>query len=1074
MVPAAAELPEVGLERDAHLGVFRGREPFLRAVDEHLASAASGYLLLLGGPGQGKSALACALARRHDAPLHLVGSHRNPARFVPSLLAQARARSGRPTPSGPDLLDEDDLRSALVVELDALARVRGAALLVIDALDELDDPAVLSFLPIHLPPQVHVILTARPDLPIVSALRVRIARLVKLDVPPLDASDVLALAEREGGDPHAPSLASLLERTGGNALLVTRALASVAAGSPLDLATVASSLEELFEGVHRQMVRRGGVAAARAAEILAVARAPLSPADLGAIAGSSLSEMREAVDAASELLQGDGSGAYRLWHHGFAEHVRRAILGADGERETHGALVTWSLGGEGGPTPYGLAHGPRHLAAAGRAEEARSLSEDVVFLERRLHGGAVAEAVLDLDGLGSPLLLPIKRHAHWLARRPSSLRTVLDLEGLAAEARGLEPSSPWLATRPAPRVRSIGPRFVLQGHGDEVVAIAVDASGRRVASASADGLVRVWDLASTRLLASTRVTTRRALSVAWSSDGLHLASGTDDRGALLLDAADLHEIRRVETGSPTWAVVALPEGGLATGSRDGEVRIWDATGAITWQAPLGGVVASLALSPDGTSLAASGTRGRLVVWSSARGLTARSGVGLTALDLSGAEHETVWSVDFARSPRGGAARWRLVAASSEGRARVVDGDGWEVATIELPDERLFAAALSPAGDRLAVGGTSGRLRVFRLAGDPLAGDPVETPECLDVRAHGAWIDAVTFLPHGEVVLTSSVDRTVRAFSLGDLDGPSEAEPEARPTSASFSHRGESAAIGAIDGTVTIVDAEIGAVRARAKLHSGSVSVVSSSPSGRMFVSGSQDGSVVVSRISPSTGKAAHDEAEGARALAHVATLRGHEAGVTAAAFSAHEGQLATGSRDRTVRLWTLFGARDLARLPIDATASHLAFSPGGELVACATAEGTLFAWSVEEGFPELVAWPVGGPVEELLVSPRTITVRRSDGTWWARTVTPALEAPRAVAPPAPGRELVSGASPRGAALGATATESIVVDAVTSAVVAAYPVSFRQVRAAPVSAVGARHRWIALDDTRFYLVSLVEP
>jgi hypothetical protein len=61
-----------------------------------------GYLLLLGPPGQGKSALLAELARREQEParggclLHMIKSESAPLRFVPGLLQQAARLAGTP------------------------------------------------------------------------------------------------------------------------------------------------------------------------------------------------------------------------------------------------------------------------------------------------------------------------------------------------------------------------------------------------------------------------------------------------------------------------------------------------------------------------------------------------------------------------------------------------------------------------------------------------------------------------------------------------------------------------------------------------------------------------------------------------------------------------------------------------------------------------------------------------------------------------------------------------------------------------------------------------------------------
>jgi WD40 repeat protein len=104
------------------------------------------------------------------------------------------------------------------------------------------------------------------------------------------------------------------------------------------------------------------------------------------------------------------------------------------------------------------------------------------------------------------------------------------------------------------------------------------ADGQRLASASWDNTVRVWEVPSGRLVCTLRGHSRAVLSAAFSPDGRRLASAGEDRAVKLWDAKSGWET--LTLGGHTdivTAVVFSPDGRrLASASLDGTVKVWRA------------------------------------------------------------------------------------------------------------------------------------------------------------------------------------------------------------------------------------------------------------------------------------------------------------------------------------------------------------------------------------------------------------------------------------------------------------------------------------------------------------------
>ena len=148
--------------------------------------------------------------------------------------------------------------------------------------------------------------------------------------------------------------------------------------------------------------------------------------------------------------------------------------------------------------------------------------------------------------------------------------------------------------------------------------MAFSPDGQRLASASADQTVKIWDTATGKELFALKGHAARVRSVAFSPDGQRLASGSDDQTVKIWDSATGKELVALKGHALDVNGVAFSPDGqrLASGSADQTVRIWDSATGKELSALKGhaGAVLSLAFSPDGQRLASANEDGSIHLW----------------------------------------------------------------------------------------------------------------------------------------------------------------------------------------------------------------------------------------------------------------------------------------------------------------------------------------------------------------------------------------------------------------------------------------------------------------------------
>ncbi len=478
----------------------------------------------------------------------------------------------------------------------------------------------------------------------------------------------------------------------------------------------------------------------------------------------------------------------------------------------------------------------------------------------------------------------------------------------------------------------------LESHQDMVWDVAFSPTGEQIASASVDKTIKIWTPKG-QLLRTLIGHNARLASISFSPTSETLVSASQD-GIIKIWPLQLTGSREpisIKAHQDSVSCVTFSPDGrfIASVSEDQTLKLWTAEGELIrtlWVSatPLKWV----SFSPDSQVLAVASDEGTVKIME-------LDGTIVYNLRHSAKTREKVYAVSF--SPDG---RW-IATVGADQTLKLWTRRGRLVNTLKANTKVIFGVKFSPDSKLVATASEDKSIHLWTVEGTLLK----------RWQGHGDKVTNISFSPDGKVLASSSYDKTVKLWSLDQIPLETLSGHQHRVLAVSFSPNGQLLASASHDKTVKLWSRN-GILLTTLYGHQDRVIGVSFSPDGQLLATTGYDRTVKLWNVGNKDQFLNTKFPEFLRPsfIVPVSPLKSikplkswiaHDDSIMGISFSPDGKQIATASKDKTIKIWSADGQLLQVLTGHQGWVNSVAFSPDSQMLASGGEDGLIKFWDRE-------------------------------------------------------------------------------------------------------------------------------